>query len=291
LYVEDLLALNFLVNSFLLVLASRLTARKVGWARLLSGGILASLYSLALFLPVGRWVLSPAAKVLASLIIVAYTFRPHRVVDLLRLCGVFFLCSFFLGGAVFALHLSGTAAVTVSGGVYYLRAPRPGTLLLGVIIVFCIAAGVWRFLDKKSAQRQLYRRLLIRGRQGEATVPALVDTGNNLHDPFSGRPLCIVSFRPLLDFLPGALREAYLTGKDPVEALGLLENTGDFGVVPFRSLQEGGMLVTYRTAAIWLVDGNRRRLLRETVIAITAGALSEDGGVEALINPRVLDPD
>jgi len=289
LYVEDLLALNFLINSFLLLLSASLAMRKTGLSRLLSGGLLASFYSLVIFLPDVRWATSPAAKILASLFIVAYTFRPRRVVELLRLCGVFFLCSFFLGGTVFALHFSGMAMVTVSGGVYYLALPRPGTMLLGVLTATCIAAGVWRFLEKRRSLRHLRSRLFIRGEQQEIIVPALLDTGNNLNDPISGRPLCIVSFRPLLPLLPELLQEAYLAGQDPVEALGSLENTGQFGVVPYFSLQGIGMLVTFRPAALRLADGNRCQLLKNTVIAISSTALSADGDVEALINPGIIE--
>ncbi len=288
-YVEDLLALNFMINTFLLFLCAGLAARRTGLLRLLAGGLLASLYSLVLFLPAWRWAVSPVAKILVSLLIVAYTFRPHRVVELLRLCGVFFLCSFLLGGAVFALHLGGVTAVTVSGGVYYLSPPRPGTLLLGVLAVTGIAAGVWRFLEKKRVRKQLCCQLLVCGRQGEVMVPALLDTGNNLRDPVLGRPLCIVSFRPLLPFLPEPLREAYRSGRDPVAALGLVENTGDFGVVPYRTLQESGMLVTFRPDALWLVDGGRRQPLQDVPVAISARELSFDGDVEALVNPAVLE--
>lgn len=96
-YIEDLLALNFMMNTALLYLTARLTGRELKMFRLASGGFLAALYSLVIFLPVAYFVFSWVGKVVASVLIVAFTFRPGRIMELLRLCGAFFLASFFFG--------------------------------------------------------------------------------------------------------------------------------------------------------------------------------------------------
>jgi stage II sporulation protein GA (sporulation sigma-E factor processing peptidase) len=290
LYVEDLLALNFMVNTFLLCLTARLAGRTMKFSRLLAGGLLAALYSLVVFLPAAEAAFSLAAKLAASLLITAFTFRPHRIIELLRLCGIFFLASFFLGGAVFALHFISSTPAVVRGGVFYLAPPKPGVILAGVLVTFSLVAGVWHFSERKRQQRDISFTLLVENGNGKVTVPAIVDTGNSLRDPFSGRPLCIVSYHALAPLLPLELLLAYEKGGDPVAVLSALADTDktSFGVVPFRSLENAGMLVTFKPERVTLCEGDKRCILPDTVVAISGKVLSLDGDVEALLHPGTL---
>jgi stage II sporulation protein GA (sporulation sigma-E factor processing peptidase) len=290
LYIEDLLALNFMVNTFLLYLTARLAGRGQKLSRLLAGGLLASLYSLVIFLPVPQVVFSLASKLTASLIIVAFVFRPRRVIELLRLCGVFLLASFFVGGAVFALHFFGSTPALIRGGVFYLAPPRAGVIFAGVLVTFFLVAGVWHFSEKRRDRSGLGFKLLIQNGGAEVTVPALVDTGNSLRDPFSGRPVCIASYHALAPLLPQPLLFAYEKGEDPLPVLSSLADLHKhrFSAVPYRSLESGGMLVTFRPEHVVLHDTDCCYELPETVFALTGSVLSLDGDVEALLHPDIL---
>lgn len=291
LYVEDLLALNFLINTFLLYLASRITGKPVESARrLTSGGILAALYSLVIFLPWSKAAYGWAGKLLASLLIVAFTFRPRRVVELLRLSGAFFLASFSLAGAVFALHFFGGMPAAAGSGIFYITPPHPGVLFWGVLVISLLLAGVWRYGERLRAKSGLHYRLVVSDKGREVVVPALLDTGNSLREPFSGRPLCIVTFAAIKQLLPPCLSASYETGADPVSALGALEDfaAGRFGVAPFRSVENSGMLVTFRPEALFLEDGMKRREIKGIVLAITGKPLTVDTEVGALLHPEVV---
>ncbi|MCW3491223.1 sigma-E processing peptidase SpoIIGA [Dethiobacter alkaliphilus] len=290
-YIEDLLALNFMMNTALLYLTACLTGRELKMFRLASGGFLAALYSLVIFLPVAYFVFSWVGKVVASVLIVAFTFRPGRIMELLRLCGAFFLASFFLAGTVFALYFFGSTPAVVQGGVFYIAPPRPGMLFTGVLIAFILMVGVWHLSERQRRNKGLRYRLTLRSGNSRATARALVDTGNQLRDPVSGRPLNVASFRAIRDLLPQALQEAYLAGEDPVSALGELSgNEAErFGVVPFRSLENSGMLVTFRPDTVTVEEGATCGELSGLAFAITAKGLSLDNDAEILLHPSVLE--
>ena len=97
-YVEDLLALNLLMNGFLLYLAACLTGRKIKGGRLLAGSLVTALYSLAAYLPASVIFFSWAGKIIVSILAVLLTFRPRRAIETIRLCAAFVFTTFFVAG-------------------------------------------------------------------------------------------------------------------------------------------------------------------------------------------------
>lgn len=290
-YIEDLLALNFMMNASLLYLTARLTGREVTRTRVLAGGLVAALYSLAIFLPASVIIFSWAGKIVASIVVILFTFKPQRPVELLRLCGAFFLISFFVAGTIFAFYFFGSAPAMVKGGIFYIEPPRPGMLFSGVLVAFSLLMMVWHFSERQRKRKDFSFRLLIHDAEQEVTVRALVDTGNQLRDPLSGKPLCVASYQALRPLLPQVLRTAYETGQDPVSALGLLncEEPIRFGVVLYRSLENSGMLVTYRPPLVIVEHQNQREERSDLVFALTARPLSLDNDTEVLLHPFILE--
>ena len=288
-YVEDLLALNFMMNTALLYLTARLTGRELKMSRLAAGGLLAAMYSLVIFLPGAYFVYSWVGKVGVSVLIVVFTFRPGRMMELARLCGAFFLASFFLAGTVFALYFFTRTPAVMQGGVFYIAPPHPGMLFTGVLVALILMVGVWYFSERQRRSKGLRFQLTLRNGGGEANIWALVDTGNQLRDPLSGRPLHVASFKSINNLLPDILKEAYENSDDPISALGTLvgDDVDRFGVVPFRSLENSGMLVTFRPETVVLVENGAQ--LPGLVFAITSKNLSLDNDAEILLHPSILE--
>lgn len=290
-YIEDLLALNFFMNTSLLFLTARLMGRMVTKKRLLAGGFISALYSLAIFLPASAVIFSWVGKIIASVIVVVFTFKPQRLAELMRLCGAFFLTSFFLAGTIFALYFFSNAPAIIRGGVFYLETPRPGMLFGGVLIALSLMLAVWHFSERQRKRKSFQMSLVICEDKHRVKVNALVDTGNQLRDPFSGKPLCVASCKALYSLLPEALAAAYEQGDDPVAALSTLESQQQtcFGIAPYRTLENVGMLVTYRPSLVLLEHGKFKEVRKDIVFALSTRPLSLDNDVEVLLHPFVLE--
>ena len=150
---------------------------------------------------------------------------------------------FVLGGAVLLWLLRAIPGL-LSGGVFYLEPPRPGMLLGGVILAFIILPGIWRFGERRRRRKADSYRLTVCDADRCVQVQAVVDTGNQLRDPLTGRPLCVASYHALRRLLPEVLCAAFDGDGDPVLALERLDidRATQFGVAPF---------VPWKTAAFW----------------------------------------
>ncbi len=290
-YVEDLFALNFLMNTLLFYITSLLTSRMITRSRLFMGGAVAALYSLIIFFPGVHLLYTWLGKLIVSFFLVWFTFRPSRSVEMLRLYGAFFLSSFFLAGTIFALHFFGSTPAVVRGGVFYLEPPQPGMLFVGGLAAFLLISVVWHFSEKQRRRSKLRYQVVINDGDKEVILRAFVDTGNNLREPVTGKPLIIVCYDAVREMLPKVLQEAFDRDENPVEALLLLDSaTADrFGIASYRSLETAGMLITFRPNNAYLYGDNCVRDLKQLRFAITGKTLSLDCDVDALLHPGVLD--
>ncbi|MDD6233350.1 MAG: sigma-E processing peptidase SpoIIGA [Frisingicoccus sp.] len=102
-------------------------------------------------------------------------------------------------------------------------------------------------------------------------VKALVDTGNRLYEPFTGKPVCLVEYESL---------KHCLTGRD-----------GHYYVrpIPYHSIgKEHGIL--WGVTADKLIFQNQRRKIKRhgCIIGIYPGKISSMGEYNAIIHPDIL---
>ena len=113
----------------------------------------------------------------------------------------------------------------------------------------------------------------------EAAFPALVDTGNALSDPLTGRHVlvaCPHALRPL--FCQHSALFEQLPPVELLEALGHVpELKGRFRLLPYSNLSGSGVLPVFRPESL-LLDGERAE---DLLIAVSPQAAGD--GFEALL--------
>ncbi len=188
-YADVLFLVNAGMDCLCLSLAARLLHRPLSFWRLLVGGAIGGLYAVvALFLPGGSWVLIP--DLLICLLMCCVVFGRRR---LLLSTIVFFVLSMALGGVMTGLYSFMNRTLynvglldlpTDSGGpegwlLWLLAASGGGISLIGS-----------KFFRKSAARRSCHVMAEIAGLTVE--LEGLVDTGNLLTDPLSGKSVICV---------------------------------------------------------------------------------------------------
>ncbi|MFS8523325.1 MAG: sigma-E processing peptidase SpoIIGA [Limnochordales bacterium] len=219
----------------------------------------------------------------AAMLVVAFGARPVR--RLLAIGAHFYGIGFVAAGA-------GTAASFLfgSGG-----APDSvaGFLAAGGAILAVAELG-WGVLQRRIWQ-QLYQLPLEIELGGRCRrMMALVDTGNRLRDPLTGRPVVVVEQETLADLLPGDVRPAVerMESGDlsAVERLLASERwSARFRVIPFSSIgRRHGLLIGFRPDAVRLVWEGRPTPAGDCILAVCKGPLDPDGSYRALVHPDLL---
>ena len=257
----------FFLNVVLLLCAARLTGEPIHRVRLGVGAVLGGLCAVGIFLPGGGFLAHPLCKLMIPVGMTVIAFGSSR--RLLRVSLVFFGVAAAFGGGVLALQL-------------FLGAPA----VLDLKTTLLAAAGCYGFLTlifRRTARHTggelAPAELTLAGRSCRLT--ALVDTGNTLADPGTGRPVMVAEGEKLETlFSPGECPTSAELA-DPVSALERREGESRrWRLLPYRAVGvPWGMLLAVK------VDGARvgKEEYGPILVALSPTPLSDGGGYNALI--------
>lgn len=277
-YIDALFLLNLIVNYLLLLAAAKLAGEPLRRLRLAAGAALGGLYAAAIFFPGMGFLTHPLCKLGAAVLMLLTGFGGSR--RLLRVTLVFFGLSCAFGGGIFAIGLLGGRGLTLRNGVLY-SVMDLRILLLSAAVCYAVLTLVFRRTARHGRREVLPAVLILEGRR--VAVNALVDTGNTLTDPVTGRPVMVAEGSLLSPLLPGEriLDEKAL--RDPVGTLERLSRGGRgrrFRLLPYQAVGvECGMLLALRLDDARVGAEDYGGIL----VALSPNPVSDGGGYSALI--------
>ena len=270
-YVDSLFFLNLCIDYLLCLVSARVCGLVLKRLRYLLSALIGACYSVAVFLPGLDFLAGPLCKLAAALLMGLAAFGGEA--KMLRCCAVFLSVSAAFGGAVWAISLAG-------GGVFSHRAYLPVSarvLLLSFALCYGGISLLFRRRAKLMDRRCVQVRLVFLGR--ESRFMALLDTGNGLSDPVSGKKVMVAGLHALRPVL-GQAAEIF-SSASPVDALELLsqlpEYAGKFRLIPYSAVGVAGMLPVF-TPELLTIDGKEEK---ELLVAVSPTAVGD--GFEAVI--------
>lgn len=251
-----------------LLAAGKLARRKTSRWRLTLSALAAGGYSLVLLLALPGWLLLLLQlPVSLGLVLLCYGWGGKR--ETLRLLLCFWGGNLLLGAVLGILDqwLAPLGALS-RGGIYYVPV-EPVVLVLVTIGCYLVLWLVGKF-RKKPANRLRFR---LKAGQREVEFTALVDTGNRLQDPITGRSVLVVQQKVLQNCLPSAVLEALSQGRlEQIQSRLAAALRG----ASIRTAGGTGLLGTFRPEGLWLLkEGKTERV--GALVAVTPQPL---GGKE-----------
>ena len=278
-YVDTLFLLNAMVDYLLLLASARLAGEPLARLRFLLGAVLGGLYAVAIFLPGLSFLARPPCRLAAAVLMVLAAFWKSR--RLLRQVVIFFALSCAFGGGVLAIALLGGRGLALSNGVLYSG--------MDLKIVLLSAAGCYGALTlifqrtgRHTASSGELRPVRLTLGERQVSLTALVDTGNTLTDPATGRPVLVAEADCVEELLPPGIRPSPADLRDPAGALERLEDPWRrrFRLLPYRSVGvDRGLLLALRVDQVQVGEEDRGPMLA----ALSPTPVSDGGGYRALL--------
>ncbi len=279
-YIDSLFLLNFVINYLLLLAAVRLAGEVIHRLRLAAGAAFGALYAAFIFLPGMGFLVHPLCKVGATILMALAAFGNSR--RFLRLLLIFLALSCALGGGILAITLLGGQGLTLRGGVIYSAADLKVLLLSAAGCYLLLTLVFQRIGLHGGMKKDLLPAMLTLGGK-KLTLTALVDTGNTLADPVTGRPVMVAEGERLASLFPAEYALNAETLRDPVLILERLSAGGRdrrFRLLPYQAVGvECGMLLTVRFDDVRVGVRDYGSIL----VALAPNRLSDGGAYSALI--------
>ncbi len=277
-YGDILFLVNFTMDFLTLYVTSSILKRRVSIKRFCLGAALGAFYGVASCFMKGPVILNLALNLAVSLLMCLIVFKKHVLPCLALLYGVGCL----IGGVTtaFFTFIDGVSFDQATSGAYDApvgEIPLGWMAVTAVVTAFAAIAG-GRITKKRRAARDV--RVAVVSHIGSFVFDGILDSGNLLTDPLSGREVIILRRREFLSILPPILRDFYAAGSPEK----LTELNSEFAVsvrlVPSESIGGKKLLMCYLPKSI-SIDGEERSAL----IALGDG-LDFDG--RAALVPSVL---
>lgn len=277
-YIDSLFLLNFVINYLLLLASARLAGEVIHRLWLALGAALGAGYAAAVFFPGMGFLLHPLCKLGVAVLMTLIGFRKSR--RLLRVTLIFLGLACALGGGIFAIGLLGGRTLTLKNGVLYSKMDLK-MLLLSASVCYLILSLVFRRSAGHSVREQ---KPAILSRNGKKVVlTALLDTGNTLTDPVTGKPVMVADWQQLTPLLPSGVMLDEPALRTPVETLECLAEQGTacgFRLLPYQAVGvECGMLLALSMERVQVGVQDYGSIL----VAMSPNRISDGGGYNALI--------
>ena len=269
-YVDVLVILNLYINYFLIRGTALLLRREVSARRCVLGALIGALGSLVILLPELPFIVVALEKTALGSLITFAVFGKQKPSDF-AVCALFFLfVSFVFGGLSLALWtFSAPFGMVYGNGAVSFNIPLPAIAAFTAAAYFTVKL-VRRFSDRRLRQNRICK-VRILSESSEIILRGLCDTGNEMRDIFSGKPIIICECGKITGILPRNILD-YLGGNLTGKGIKL---------VPCRTAAGETLLPIFKAEKI-LIDEKAA----DALIGVTQKTLGED--IDCILNPKII---
>lgn len=293
-YVDVLFLLNFVLNFLLLLATGKICKNQAKSWRLSLGALAGSVYAVLMFFPSLAIYYTLLSKLIFSAALIAVSFSVKRWREFGRLILVFYAVNFLFAGAAFGLFyltdLGSVAGAVMSNGIFYFDLPL-GVLLTTSAGAYLLLWAVQRIYTYKMSKAGKYYDIVIHYHGRQAAVHALLDTGNSLADPLTGKPVIVAELDSLAPLFGEAVNQIFSACQnDDTNLIPLVMEHAqlhdNFRLIPFSSLgRENGLLLAFLPDCVELAA--EERSVRDVLIGIYTKKLSKTQEYKALLHPAL----
>lgn len=258
----------------------------------LIGGIYSALYLWSNF---GFAFLLPI-KIFVSMLMIWISFGAHHPLTYLRNLFVFYLVCFLTGGAMVALHYLFTGDSDVVSGSLFTMSGGWGSpvswlfVVLGFPLVWMYTKLSFQSLEERQVIHEYLIRVRIQISGNKIECTGLIDTGNQLRDPISRRPVLMIELAQIEAWIPEKLKRVIADRNFD----NLSEHLTDdwmtrVCVIPYSSAGNiGDLMIALKPDEVKILREKEWHTVDKVLIGIDVGLLSSDGTFQAIIHPSCL---
>jgi stage II sporulation protein GA (sporulation sigma-E factor processing peptidase) len=271
-YLDEVFLENTVIDYIILKLTADFSGVNVKRAMIILAAIVGGIYSvLAIF--GGVWGI-PVLKIVVGAVMVLIAFGSEA--EIIRQLITFFTISAAFAGAVMAVEVFAEGfGVSVNFGEMTFK-----VLFFSFFAFYTVISSVLERTAKRKISGEITPvKISLGGKQ--VTVKALIDTGNSLHDPITGKNVMVCSLSSVENLFDRETVSILKRYHEPTDAMKNLGEKGEkviFRLVPFHAVGvKNGMILAFRPDS--MEQGGKKC---DGLVAITVDGIKEGKGYSAL---------
>ena len=292
-YIDVVLIENVIMNYIILLATAIVLKVKIKQIRFIIASLIGAVYTIMTYIFTITIYSNFFFKLLLSVVIIYIAYNPQNMKNMWKQLLLFYLTSFVFGGAAFALiYVIKPQDILMKNGLFLGTYPLKTVMLAG-IVGFVIIIMTFKIVKSKISKKDMYKEVIISFEEKKVKVIAMVDTGNLLKEPITGKPVIVVEHTCLYDCIPKEIL-------DNIENIlkGNIKNIPDniknkyitkLKFIPFSSLgKQNGMLLGISPNYVEVLEENNIKKIKEIIIGIYNKSLTKDGKYRALMGIDII---
>lgn len=267
-YVDVLILVNFIVDYFLILLASKFLHIKTKFLRVVLSAALGGFFSLYILVPQTNFIFQMFVQIVMCMTLCLIAFEFKNIKSFFRCTTVLFCVNFAYSGAMIAIWiLFKPYGMVINNSVVYFNISPIFLIVFSLVGYF--ATVLIRKIVKKEFSQNVYCNVYVTCEDKSANLPGIADTGNSLVDIFGVSPIFITE-ESVADMILGAQKQ----------------NPARFRKIPCGTVTGEKLLDGYRIDYAQVQFENKKYSFKNPILAISATKLKD---CQIIVNPENLN--
>ncbi len=288
-YIDLIFLENIFMNSIIIFGTGIILKKETKILRILAGSILGAVYACLYYITNLEIYSNIILKLLLSFAIVYISFNSKSIKNFLKELLIFYLTSFTFGGVTFALlyFISPGDILFQNGtlvGIYPLK-----MILIGGLIGFIIIVLSFKTIKNKIARRDMTCTIDIQIEGKKENIKAIIDTGNFLKEPITGKSVIIVEKESVKNIISENILnnlEEIINGSMQVEEKYLSK----IKLIPFSALGvENGLLLGIKPDSVNINYQDKQIEEKNVIVGLYSRKLSKSNRYNALVGLDIIE--
>ncbi len=282
-YVEYIFAENFLIDFILLYITGNLIKIKIIYKRLILAALIGAIYVILIAYIRKPFMTYFIVKISVSILMIMVAYDIKGIIKNIKVILCFYIVTLVMVGAVFALYSITNNRVTVN------------IILISIFMVFALLKFLFYEIKLRKEKNNYIRTVTIEVNDKIKSFRAFIDTGNELVDPMSGKPVIVVNIGILGDILGGDVTkeivEFYKNEGKNYENLFLEKNYKlKLRVIRYNTISNKNELMICIIPDNITISGNDKNITKaDAVIGIYPQKINGKEDYDALLFKKLLD--
>lgn len=282
-YVEYIFAENFFIDFILLYITGSLIKNKIVYIRLIIAALIGAFYVILIAYFGKEFMTYFIVKVSVSVLMVMVAYDSKGIIKNIKVILCFYIVTLIMVGIVFALYYFTNNKLTVN------------IIIISMFMGFAVLKFLFYEIKLRKEKNNYIRTVTIEINNKTKSFKAFIDTGNELTDPITGKPVIVVNIESLGDVLgeniTKEILEFYKNEGKSYESL-FLKNNYKFNlrVIKYNTISNKDELMICIVPDNITIFGNDKNIIKaDAVIGIYPQKISQKEDYDALLFKKLLD--
>lgn len=282
-YVEYIFAENFLIDFILLYITGNLIKKEIIYKRLILAALIGAIYVILIAYIGKAFMTYFVVKISVSILMIMVAYDSKGIIKNIKVILCFYIVTLIMVGIVFALYSFTNSKLTVD------------IIIISIFMGFAVLKFLFYEIKLRKEKNNYIRTVTIEINDKTKSFRAFIDTGNELTDPITGKPVIVVNIESLGDILGEDITKEILEfykceGKN-YENLFLEKNYKlKLRVIRYNTISNKDELMICIIPDNITISGNDKNITKaDAVIGIYPQKINQKEDYDALLFKKLLD--